>query len=72
VVKAELILLARDLPTVSQVPTRLQIFDGRRVLLAAELVGPLGSVLGIDRSAEAADRAGHRAMATGQHQVKFA
>ena len=41
-------------------------------LLAAELVGPSGSVLGIDRSAEAANMAGHRAAAAGQHQVRFA
>jgi ubiquinone/menaquinone biosynthesis C-methylase UbiE len=41
-------------------------------LLAAELVGPSGAVLGIDRSAEATATAGRRAAAAGRGWVRFA
>jgi Methyltransferase domain len=41
-------------------------------LLAAELVGPSGAVLGVDRSAEAIEMAVRRAAAAGQHWVRFA
>ena len=41
-------------------------------LLAAELVGPSGAVLGIDRSAEAIEAAVRRATAAGQHWLRFA
>ncbi len=40
-------------------------------LLAAELVGPCGSVLGIDRSAEAIKLAAWRAAEAGHQQVRF-
>ena len=41
-------------------------------LLAADLVGPSGAVLGIDRSKEALDVAKRRAAAAGRRQVRFA
>jgi SAM-dependent methyltransferase len=40
-------------------------------LLAGELVGPSGRVLGIDRSKEAVQVAHHRAVTAGQHWVSF-
>lgn len=40
-------------------------------LLAAEMVGPSGVVLGIDRSAESIDKATRRAAAAGTHWVRF-
>lgn len=40
-------------------------------LLAAELVGPSGTVVGMDRSAEAIGMAHRRAVATSQHWVHF-
>ena len=44
---------------------------GNVSLLAAELVGPRGSVLGIDRSTEATKLAAWRAAEAGHHQVRF-
>ena len=41
-------------------------------LLAADLVGPSGAVLGIDRSKEALDVAKRRAAAAGRRNVRFA
>jgi ubiquinone/menaquinone biosynthesis C-methylase UbiE len=45
---------------------------GDVALLAGRLVGPTGAVLGIDRSAEALDKARRRAKAAGQAWVRFA
>jgi ubiquinone/menaquinone biosynthesis C-methylase UbiE len=44
---------------------------GDVAMLAAELVGPRGSVTGIDRSAEAVDLAQERARKAGHHNVEF-
>ena len=55
----------------------MQVFDigcgvGDVSLLAADLVGPSGEVLGIDRSKDALDVAKRRAAAAGRRNVRFA